>query len=76
MRQLSWVDLLKIRAGYSMSGNDDIGNYAARRYYSSQNLLGNYGLVRGNLVNKNLKPERMARLNAGMDVAVLNDVCH
>lgn len=29
MRQLSWVDLLKIRAGYSMSGNDDIGNYAA-----------------------------------------------
>lgn len=73
MRQLSWVDLLKIRAGYSMSGNDDIGNYAARRYYSSQNLLGNYGLVRGNLVNKNLKPERMARLNAGMDVAVLNE---
>ncbi len=73
MRQLSWVDLLKVRGGYSMSGNDDIGNYAARRYYSSQNLLGNYGLVRGNLVNKNLKPERMARLNAGVDVAVMNE---
>ena len=73
MRNLPWVDLLKIRAGYSMSGNDDIGNYAARRYYSSQNLLGNYGLVRGNLVNRNLKPERMARMNIGMDMAFMNE---
>ena len=73
MRACSWLDLLKIRAGYFMTGNDDIGNYAARHYYTSQNLLGNYGLVRGNLVNTKLKPERVDRLNAGVDMAFLNE---
>lgn len=56
-----------------MTGNDDIGNYTARRYYTSQNLLGNYGLVRGNVVNTALKPERVGKLNIGVDMAFLNE---
>lgn len=70
MKELSWIDLLKIRAGYSVAGNDDIGNYTGSRYYASQNLMGNYGLVRGNLVNLNLKPERVGKLNIDLDVAL------
>lgn len=73
MRCAPWVDLLKIRAGYSMTGNDDIGNFTARRYYTSQNLLGNYGLVRGNIVNTALKPERVGKLNAGIDMSFINE---
>lgn len=73
MKELSWIDLLKIRAGYSVAGNDDIGNYTGSRYYTSQNLMGNYGLVRGNLVNLNLKPERVGKLNIGLDVALMNE---
>lgn len=73
MHRFSWVDLLKLRAGFSMTGNDDIGNYTARRYYTSQNLMGNYGLVRGNLVNEKLKPEQVNRLNAGLDMSLLNE---
>ncbi len=40
----SSIDLLKLRATFSLSGNDDIGNYTARQTYASQNLLGMQGL--------------------------------
>ena len=33
-------DLLKLRASYGLSGNDDIGNYTAQQTYISQNFLG------------------------------------
>ncbi len=73
MRDAAWVDMLKLRASYSMSGNDDIGNFTARRYYVPQNLMGNYGLVRGNLVNSALKPERIGKMDIGVDAALFNE---
>ncbi len=65
--------MLKLRANYSMTGNDGIGNYTAKRYYVTQNFLGNYGLVRGNLVNEELRPERNNKLSLGLDLALLNE---
>ena len=73
MKNSQWIDMLKLRANYSMTGNDGIGNYTARRYYVTQNFLGNYGLVRGNLVNQELRPERNNKLSAGLDLALLNE---
>lgn len=73
MRNVKFVNMLKVRGGYFASGNDDIGNYTGRNYYTTQNFLGNYGLVRGNIVNNNLKPERNNKLNLGLDLAVLNE---
>jgi TonB-linked SusC/RagA family outer membrane protein len=73
MQGTAWIDLLKLRLSYGLSGNDDIGNYSARRYYRTQNLLGAYGIVRGNLVNTGLKPETVERINAGIDWTVLNE---
>lgn len=35
-------DLLKLRASYGMSGNDDISNYNARQYYINYGLVGSY----------------------------------
>ncbi len=37
------VDLLKLRASYGISGNDNIMNYKAREYYINYTLAGNYG---------------------------------
>lgn len=73
MKHTEWIDLLKLRANFSMTGNDGVGNYTARRYYVTQNFLGNYGLVRGNLVNNELKPERNNKLGFGLDLALLNE---
>lgn len=67
------VDLLKLRASYSVAGNDDIGNYTARRYYVSQNLLGMQGLIVGNIGNTGLKWESVYKANLGLDMAFLRE---
>jgi hypothetical protein len=69
----SKVDLLKFRASYGLSGNDDIGNFTAQQTYVSQNLLGIQGLVRNGIANDQLQWEQVKKLNVGMDVAVLNE---
>ncbi|MBN2613392.1 MAG: SusC/RagA family TonB-linked outer membrane protein [Bacteroidales bacterium] len=73
LKNAGWINLLKFRVSYGLSGNDDIGNYNNIRYYRPQNLLGAYGIVRGNLVNTSLKPETVKRLNAGADLSLVNE---
>ena len=73
MKDADLFDMLKLRVGYGLSGNDEIGNYTGVQYYVPQSLLGNYGLVRGNLVDKKLKPETAQKLNFGIDAALLNE---
>ena len=73
MKDMKIIEQLKLRLGYSLSGNDDIGNYSARMVYVSQNFLGYNGLVPGNIISKNLKWETVARINAGVDAALFNE---
>ncbi|MFT3751823.1 MAG: SusC/RagA family TonB-linked outer membrane protein [Paludibacter sp.] len=72
-KNAQWLDLLKLRVSYGLSGNDDIGNYNGIQYYKTQNMLGTYGIIRGSLVNAALKPETVERVNAGLDFSVLNE---
>ncbi len=65
----SSINLLKLRASYSIAGNDDIGNYTSRYIYTGQNLLGAQGSVRKWISNPELQWETVAKLNAGLDLA-------
>ena len=69
----SSLDLLKLRATYSVAGNDDIGNYSSRQTYRSQNLLGAQGLVRSGIANPALQWETVKKLNVGLDLALMNE---
>lgn len=69
----SAINLLKLRATYGMSGNDDIGNFSSRQTYGSQNLLGLQGLVRNGIANTALQWENSTKLNAGLDIAFWNE---
>ena len=73
MAQVKFIDMLKLRASYGLTGNDDIGNYTSRKYYVSQNLLGMEGLVRGNIGNSQLKWETVTKQNLGLDVSLFNE---
>jgi TonB-linked outer membrane protein, SusC/RagA family len=73
MQNLDIINMLKIRASYGISGNDDIGNYNGDRYYHPYPLVGQFGLVRTSLVNPDLKPERMTRINGGIDLSMLKE---
>jgi TonB-linked SusC/RagA family outer membrane protein len=67
------LDQLKLRATYSVSGNDDIGNYSGRSTYGFQNLLGMQGIVRNGIANPAIQWETSRKLNAGIDVAFWNE---
>ena len=67
------IDLLKLRASYGMSGNDDIGNFTAQQYYIAQNFLGTQGLVRGSFGNDELQWESVHKANLGLDAALFNE---
>lgn len=73
MSGIKFMDFLKLRAGYSITGNDDIGNYTARKYYTSQEMLGAFGLVRGNIPNPSLKWETNKKTSAGFDASFMNE---
>jgi len=73
MKNLKAIDYLKLRASVGHSGNDDIGNFTAQKYYISQNLLGMQGLVSGNIGNPNLQWETVKRLNLGADLGIFNE---
>ncbi|KRT14507.1 SusC/RagA family TonB-linked outer membrane protein [Pedobacter ginsenosidimutans] len=73
MANNNFIESLKLRASYGLTGNDDIGNYTAKSYYVSQNFLGRQGLVRGNIGNTALKWERNAKLNVGVDASFLKE---
>lgn len=69
----SWIENLKLRASYGLTGNDDIGNYSAKSYYVSQNFLGRQGLVRGNIGNTALKWENNTKFNVGIDASFFKE---
>jgi len=73
MSDVNFVELLKLRASYGLTGNDDLGNYTAHQYYVSQSLLGLEGLVRGNLGNAELQWETGKKLDIGLDASFLNE---
>jgi TonB-linked SusC/RagA family outer membrane protein len=69
----SALDLLKLRGTFAIAGNDDIGNYNSSHIYTSQNLLGAQGLVRGNIANPALQWETVTKMNLGLDLAFWNE---
>lgn len=73
MHGVKHLDLLKVRVSYGITGNDDIGNYTARQYYVSQNLLGMQGQVRGNIANPYIQWEKVSKFNSGIDAAFFNE---
>lgn len=73
MQDIDAISLAKVRLGYSVAGNDDIGNYAAQKYYITQNLRGAMGLVSGNLYNPALQWETTSKVNLGFDLGLFND---
>ncbi|MDA3854172.1 MAG: TonB-dependent receptor [Bacteroidales bacterium] len=73
MQDADFVSIAKLRLGASATGNNDIGYYSAQRYYSTQNLMGAYGLVSDNIYNPSLQWEDNLKINVGLDLGLFND---
>jgi len=83
IQKISWINDLKLRASYGVSGNDQFGNYAWQGQVTYNNLY-TYGLidagaagtgkalVPSSVENRNLKWETNAQTNVGVDISLLN----
>jgi TonB-linked SusC/RagA family outer membrane protein len=67
------IELLKLRAGYSVTGNDGIGNYNSETYYNSLRMLSFNGLVLGSIGNPKLRWETVYKINLGIDAGLFNE---
>ena len=77
MKNIDWIDNLKIRAGWGMTGNPNIKpyqsfvNYVTDKYPSGSDE--HIGIYPNNLPNPNLKWESSMQGNIGIDFAVLRN---
>ncbi len=77
LKDVSWLENLKLRAGYGAIGNQDIANNAEKdrispNYEYPFGGLSNSGYAQSALGNENLKWETSNQYNAGLDVGLLN----
>ena len=70
MKNLNFLNFLRLTAGYSLSGNDNIPNYASRTYFSD---MRGWGLVLDNIGNPNLKWESTGMATVGLDFSLFNN---
>ena len=70
LRDLSWLEELKLRASYGVSGNDDVGEANATRYYNSIKFRETVGLYPATYPNASLTYERVNQLNGGVDLSL------
>lgn len=76
MKSVNWVDELKVRAGFGVTGNQDISNYqslarlttSGKFYYNGQ-WVNSYGPASNQ--NDDLKWEKKSEFNFGLDFSVL-----
>ena len=68
------VNMLKLRAGYDITGNDAIDYLAARSYLQAVKYYDkSMGLQLGNVENDGVKWESTARLNVGVDAMLFDN---
>ncbi len=73
MENVEWLDVLKFKASYGTSGNQNLGYFPYMATYSTGwNILGNLGSIIGTLGNNNLTWEKQGMLDIGFDFAMFS----
>ncbi|MDR2805315.1 MAG: SusC/RagA family TonB-linked outer membrane protein [Dysgonamonadaceae bacterium] len=67
------VNRLNVRAEYGMTGNSRFSSNYGKFYYQSLPYQNISGIVRANISNTNLKPEKNVQWNIGLDISLLHN---
>lgn len=77
MPKFSWLNDLKIRGSFGITGNNNIGNYSSLSFMNTNNyILGNNlvsGLVVSSFANAQLGWERSKQTDIGLDLSAFNN---
>ena len=73
LNNVEWIDELKLKGSYGISGNDNIGRYSRLGLYGTGNNYGGFpGITYSQLENKNLHWEQNDVFDLGLEVNLLN----
>ncbi|MFW5656227.1 MAG: SusC/RagA family TonB-linked outer membrane protein [Bacteroidota bacterium] len=70
MKNMSWLEELKLRASFGTSGNDDIGESTATNFYNTTNYRQTVGLYPAVIPNEELTYETVTQINGGLDLSL------
>jgi len=73
LQDVTWIDMLKIKASYGEQGNDRIGNYRYTNTFKIVNSNGMPAAEPSTLGNPNITWEKGGNFNAGVDFGFWND---
>ncbi|WP_018627538.1 SusC/RagA family TonB-linked outer membrane protein [Niabella aurantiaca] len=77
MPQTQWLNDLKLRGSWGITGNNNIGNYTQLAFMDNNNyIIGNNiarGYIVGNLPNQELKWETSRQLDLGLDLVAFKN---
>ncbi len=73
LRDLDFLTFLKIRASYGLTGNANIGNFPSRGLFEGTGYAGLSGLTPSQTPNPDLRWERTAQYNFGLDFEIFGD---
>lgn len=76
LKDVSWLDNLKVRLSYGVTGNNEIPNYGAIGILGYSSYVNNgtveQGISTSNFADRNLKWEKTGQINFGVDVSILD----
>jgi TonB-linked SusC/RagA family outer membrane protein len=73
LKNVGWINDLKLRASYGITGNQDIGDQIYRTLYSPVTYNGASALVPTQLGNQGIKWESTREGDIGLDLSLLSD---
>jgi TonB-linked SusC/RagA family outer membrane protein len=73
MSDADFINNLKLRLSYGITGNQSIGNFSYQGLYGVASYSGTPALAPTQLANPDLRWEETTQYNAGIDLAILNE---
>jgi TonB-linked SusC/RagA family outer membrane protein len=77
MKDISFINDMKLRASWGVTGNNNIGNYPSLAFVGINNYILNNSFAPGKVIssfaNSSLKWEKSDQLDLGLDLATLNN---
>ena len=74
LEKANWINQLKLRVGYGVTGNDQINNVSSRGFYQGgTSYNGNAGINLQTMANTHLGWEKNISTNIGVDFSILNE---
>ncbi|MBO7468370.1 MAG: SusC/RagA family TonB-linked outer membrane protein [Bacteroidaceae bacterium] len=65
-----WMNKMNLNVQYSLSGNSRFSSNYAKNYYTSSNFFSMGSIIRGDIPNTMLRPEKQRQLAGGIDISL------